>query len=292
MGFNLADFKGVWVLPAAAFTANYEFDEASYRKNLDYYLKLGVDGVMVNGSIGEFSSLSDEERKRVLEIAIDAVNGRVPVGTCTSSNNTLQTIELTKHAKKAGAAIVMFTPPYYWKPTDAQVVHHFKMVNDAVDIPIMAYNNPFLSKVPLSPDLVTELVKLKNVRYLKETVRDFFHLYRQIQTGIGVFCSDAIFYTVLDLGGLGVTISPLRAKEAVDVYSEFKKGNMKGALEKQKKILNSYIGGEEISKILPWTKAACEIRGIKVGPPRPPYTPLTEDEKSKLKVSMQRWGYI
>jgi len=285
-------FKGVWVLPAAAFTENYEFDEESYRHNLDYYLKLGVDGFMVNGSIGEFSSLSDEERKHILEITIKTINGKVPVGTCTSSNNTLQTIELTKHAKKSGADVVMFTPPYYWKPTDAQVIQHYKMVSDAVDIPIMAYNNPFLSKVLLSPDLVGELSKIKNVKYLKETVRDFFNIYRQIKTGLGVFGSDAIFYTVLELGGAGVTISPVRAKEAVAVYREFEKGDMKGALEAQKKILESYIGGEEISKILPWTKAACEIRGIKVGPPRPPYTPLSAEEKSQLKANLQRWGYI
>lgn len=288
------DIKGVAVLPVTPFTQDFRIDEEAYIKNLDYYANIGVDGVMVNGSIGEFSSLSIQERKRMLEITIEHLNDKIYVGSCTSSDNTREVIELTRHAKEVGASVVMITPPYYWKPTDADIYQHYKLINDAVSIPIMLYNNPFLSKVNLKNELVEKLVKnLDNVKYMKETVRGYTNLYRRVETGIGLFAgSPGMFLPALEFGALGATASPLHAKETVELYRAFQQGSLKEALRLQKKLIHMYPGGEELLNFLPWIKAACDIRGIVAGPPRPPYKELTDEEKADLRRSLEQFEYL
>lgn len=284
--------KGVWALPATSFTDEYQFDEKSYRNNIDYYIRSGVHGIIVNGSIGEFPSLSDSERKQILEVAIDQADGRVPVGSCTSACSTLQCIELSKHAQEAGAVLLQITPPYYWRPSEQEIINHYQLISDAVAIPISLYNAPFLTKVDISPELASKLVRIKNVKFMKESLRDFFKIYNLLQTGISVFAgSDTMALPVLQLGGIGATSSPLRAKEVVDVYNAFESGDTKSAVTKHKKVLATYIAGEEVN-ILPTMKAACNIRGIKVGPPRPPYIPLSKAQTAKLAKVLQKNGLI
>lgn len=288
------NIRGVCVLPVTPFTQDFRIDEEAYIKNLDYYVNIGVDGAIVNGSIGEFHSLSIQERKRMLEITIEHVNDEFYVGSCTSSDNTREVIELTRHAKEVGASVVMITPPYYWKPTEGDIYQHYKLINDAVSIPIMLYNNPFLSKINLKNELVEKLVKnLDNVKYMKETVRDYTNLYRRVKTGIGLFAgSPGMFLPALEFGALGATASPLHARETVELYRAFQQGNFKETLRLQKKLIHMYPGGEELLKFLPWIKAACDIRGIAAGPPRPPYKELTDKEKTDLRGALEQFEYL
>jgi 4-hydroxy-tetrahydrodipicolinate synthase len=147
---------------------NGEVDARAYQKLVEWQIDQGSHGLVPCGTTGESPTLTHDEHKRVVELCIEAAAGRVPIIAGTGSNSTAEAVELTRHAKTAGADGVLVVTPYYNKPTQEGLYLHFKAINDSSDIPIVIYNIPGRSVVDMSVDTMARLFKLKNIVGVKD----------------------------------------------------------------------------------------------------------------------------
>jgi 4-hydroxy-tetrahydrodipicolinate synthase len=138
---------------------NGKVDEAKLRELVDIHVAQGTDGIVPCGTTGESPTLSHDEHKRVVEVVIDAARGRLPIIAGTGSNATSEAIDLTAHAKKAGATAALVVNPYYNRPTQEGLYRHFRAVAEAVDIPIIVYNIAGRTAVNVETDTMARLVR-------------------------------------------------------------------------------------------------------------------------------------
>ena len=166
-------FTGILAAVVTPFTADASaVDEAAIQRQTDHILGNGVRGLVPGGSTGEFTTLTNAERRRAAEVYIEAVAGRGPVIVGTAALSTAETVELSKHANDAGADAVMLVPPFYDIPSWDELLAHFAAVSDAIDIPIMYYNLPALTGTELTPDQFAELARKTRVTCFKDTGGD------------------------------------------------------------------------------------------------------------------------
>jgi 4-hydroxy-tetrahydrodipicolinate synthase len=147
---------------------NGAVDEATFTRFIDWQIAEGTNGLVPVGTTGESPTLDHEEHKRVIELAVKAAKKRVPVIAGTGSNSTIEAVELSKFAEKAGVDAVLVVTPYYNKPTQEGLYQHFKAVNDAVNVPIIIYNIPSRSVVDMSVQTMARCYELKNVVGVKD----------------------------------------------------------------------------------------------------------------------------
>ena len=147
-------------------------DEEAYRGFIEWQIAEGAAGLVPCGTTGESPTLSHEEHMRVTDICIDVARGRVPVIAGTGSNSTAEAIELTRHAKQAGADAALLVMPYYNKPTQEGMYRHFKAVQDAVALPQIIYNIPGRSVVNMSVETMARLAELPNIAGVKDATAD------------------------------------------------------------------------------------------------------------------------
>ena len=147
-------------------------DEKNYIRLIDYHLKNGTNGVVPGGTTGESPTLSHNEHKKIIEIAIKECNSKIPVIAGTGSNSTDEAVELAKFAEKAGSDALLIVTPYYNKPTQEGLYQHYKKINDNVGIPILIYNIPSRSVIDMSIDTMTKLFELKNIIGVKDATGD------------------------------------------------------------------------------------------------------------------------
>src|SRR6476619_1230011 len=160
---------------------NGALDEAAFRGLVSWQIEQGSHGLVPVGTTGESPTLSHDEHNRVVELCLDEAKGRVPVIAGAGSNSTREAIDLAKHAEKAGADAVLVVTPYYNKPTQEGMYHHFKAVNDAIGIPIIIYNIPPRSVVDLSVETMTRLFELKNIAGVKDATANLARVSLQRQ---------------------------------------------------------------------------------------------------------------
>ncbi len=151
---------------------NGKVAEKTFQEFVDWQVGQGVDGVVPCGTTGESPTLSHTEHRRVTEICIEAVGGRVPVIAGTGSNSTEEAASLTRHAKQMGADAALVVTPYYNKPTQAGLYAHFKAVAEAADIPILIYNIPGRSVVNMSVETMARLAEIPNIVGVKDATAD------------------------------------------------------------------------------------------------------------------------
>lgn len=214
---------------------NGEFDEKAYEALIDWQINQGIHGIVPCGTTGEASTLDYEEHYRVIEVAVKAVNKRVPVIAGTGSNSTEETIEITKKAKQLGADAALIVTPYYNKPTQEGLYRHYKVVAETVDIPIVLYNVPGRTSVNMLPSTVARLAEIKNIVAIKEATGDM----KQVSEIIRL-CGDRItvvsgddFTTLplLALGGKGVISvgSNVAPKEYAELCNAWEAGDINRA---------------------------------------------------------------
>ena len=138
---------------------NGAVDEKALKKLVNWHIAEGTNGIVPVGTTGESPTLSHDEHKRVVEIVVDEVAGRVPVIAGAGSNNTLEAIELAQHAEKAGADAILTVAPYYNKPSQEGMYQHFKAIADSIDIPVVLYNVPARTVANISVETVDRLAK-------------------------------------------------------------------------------------------------------------------------------------
>lgn len=154
-------------------------DEKSFAKFVDWQIGEGSHGLVPCGTTGESPTLSHKEHHRVVEICIEAAEGRAPIIAGAGSNSTEEAVSLAVHAEKAGADGVLVVTPYYNKPTQAGMYAHFKAINDAVGIPIIIYNIPPRSVIDMSVETMAELFELENIVGVKDATADLARVSKQ-----------------------------------------------------------------------------------------------------------------
>ena len=200
-------FKGSYTVSVTPFTEDGAgIDIDAQRRFLDWQLASDVPGVIVLGSTGEFLSVSDEERRQLVEATVKHVAGRMHVLVGTMNAHTPNAVRYSKEAEELGADGLMIIPPYYYTPTDDEIFEYYRLICEAVSLPIMLYNNPFTSNVDMSAALVARLTAgLENIRYIKEASMDVARVFDIVEATKGemsVFAGERVVESFL-LGAVG-----------------------------------------------------------------------------------------
>ena len=165
-------FKGSFVALITPMRADGSFDDKAYADFVEWQIGEGTNGIVPVGTTGESPTLSHDEHKRVVEIAVSVAKGRIPVIAGAGSNSTEEAIDLTRHAKEAGADAALIVTPYYNKPTQEGMFLHYSAIADSVDLPIIIYNIPGRSVVNMSVETMARLAKHKNIVGVKDSTAD------------------------------------------------------------------------------------------------------------------------
>jgi 4-hydroxy-tetrahydrodipicolinate synthase len=216
-------FGQVLVALVTPMTADGEVDWASTEKHLDYVISNGADGVVVTGTTGETSTLTDAEKIKLVEVGKSVAAGRAKIITGGGSNETAHAIQLYKASEKAGADGVMIVTPYYNKPTQAGILTHFRLIADATDLPVILYDIPGRTGVAISYDTFHRAAKHPNIVAVKDAKGDFSQASRILtETDLLYFSGDdsnVLPHLAIGATGLiGVTanVAPRAYRELVD----------------------------------------------------------------------------
>ena len=212
---------------------NGKVDEKAFQDFVEWQINQGAHGLVPCGTTGESPTLTHEEHERVIDLCIESANGKIPVIAGTGSNSTDEAISLTKFSKEAGADAALVVTPYYNKPTQEGLYHHFKAINDNCDLPIIIYNIPGRSVVDINIETMKKLAKLKNIIGVKDSSND---LTRPLLTAKNIgknFCQisgeDATIVPFLSQGGHGCisVTANIAPKMCSDLHNAWQKGNFK-----------------------------------------------------------------
>ena len=248
----------------------------------------GVHAIAPLGSTGESAYLSLDEWKAVVDTAVAAVAGRVPVVVGSSDLTTAGTVSRAEYAQQSGATAVMVIPVSYWALSEREIVQHYASVSDAISIPIMAYNNPATSGVDMSPRLLNHMFEsIANVRMVKESTGDIQRMLdlKELSSGALPFYngSNPLVLEALLAGASGwCTAAPcLRPAPVIALYEAVAAGEPERAEEIYEQLLPllSFI----VSKGLPpAVKSGLDILGEPAGVPRLPLLPLDPEDRARL----------
>lgn len=289
----MSDLEGICTPVCTVFTEDGSaFDEAGQRRHLDTLLEAGIHIIAAAGGTGEFSFLSIEERRRVLETVVDHVGDQAKVIAHVSAVMTEETIEHAKHAEGLGVDALLILPPYFEGPTLDGVFEHYERVDAAVSTEIMAYNIPVHTGIDLEPEFCVRLLELPNIRYLKDSTGDHTRLQDLVQHGVPVFVGgEPIMFPALMAGAPGCFWGSSNAipREAVALYGMVQSGRISDAVALWHRLypLNRFAWGHTFN---PSIKAAVNLRGGDVGVCRRPVQPLSDDELVELKNIIAELG--
>lgn len=267
-----------------------EVDYNGLKENIEYFIKQDVAGIVVNGSTGEFVSLTQEEKFKTAELAVEQVNGRIPLIVGTAAETTKDAIMYTKHAEKVGADAALLINSYYAHPKDEEIYEHFKAAAEAVSFPIMIYNNPFTSGVDIGTETILKVARdVENITHIKESSGDISKardISRQGMSFINTFCgSDDIALESLLVGATGwISVAGNIAPRLVtDLFNSVQENKMEEAWKLYDKVLPLCNFIEASGKYVQIVKSAMDLQGLAGGPSRKPRLPLTEEEDATLK---------
>ncbi|GAA2180800.1 4-hydroxy-tetrahydrodipicolinate synthase [Leucobacter tardus] len=219
-------FGQVLVALVTPFHADGEVDWEATERHIDGCIQSGADGIVVTGTTGETSTLTDPEKIKLVEVAKSVSGGRAKIITGGGSNETAHAIELYQASEKAGADGVMIVTPYYNKPTQAGLLTHFRLVADATDLPVILYDIPGRTGVPITYETILRLAKHPNILAVKDAKGDFSEVSRVLnQTDLMYFSGDdANVLPHLSIGAsglIGVTanIAPAPYRRIIDAVN-------------------------------------------------------------------------
>ena len=175
-------WKGVYPAITTKFTGNDKLDKDSYLKNLEFQLEAGIDGIILGGSLGEASTLTNEEKDQLIRWTKDAVGDRIPVIMNIAEQSTREAVNAAARAEALGADGLMLLPPMRYKADGTETVRYFKQVAHSTSLPIVLYNNPVDYGILITIDMFRELEEVENIKAVKESTRDISNVTRMRNT--------------------------------------------------------------------------------------------------------------
>ena len=234
MKFN---WQGVMPAVTTQFNSNDELDLDMFKVNIQAQLAAGVQGIVLGGTLGEASTLTEEEGRKLTRETVAIVAGKIPVLMNIAEQTTKAAIALAKSAKEDGASGLMMLPPMRYKASDAEIVHYFKSVANSTSLPIMIYNNPVDYKLVVTLDMFQELLDAcPNIQAVKESTRDTTNITRiknrfgnrlAIMTGVDTLALESL---VLGADGWVAGLVDAFPAETVAIYKLIKAGRVQEAI--------------------------------------------------------------
>jgi 4-hydroxy-tetrahydrodipicolinate synthase len=290
-------FRGAAVALVTPFDSNGLVNYDTLEELIEFQIANKTDALVICGTTGEASTLSDDEQIDTIRTAVVKVNKRVPVIAGAGSNYTDHGVELCERSQQAGADGVMLVTPYYNKTSQKGLVEHFTRQATAIDIPVIVYNVPGRTGLNILPDTALALSKIPNITGIKEASGNIVQI-----SEIAELCGDEFdiyagnddyIVPVMSVGGKGVisTTSNIIPGDVHDLCSAFFAGDLLTARNIQIKMLD--IVRSLFCEVNPIpVKTALNLMGFKVGGFRRPLTDMDEKNLLKLKASMTRYGLI
>jgi len=291
-------FEGVHTALVTPFReSDGSVDEAALRELVERQVAAGVDGLVPCGSTGESATLSHAEHRRVVEVVVEAARGRVQVIAGTGSNNTREAIELTRHAKEAGADGALLISPYYNKPTQAGIVAHYTAVARECGFPLVVYNIPGRTASNILPETLARLADVEQIVGVKEACGDLHQMSRAINACPEGFTflagDDALTLPLLAIGGHGVitTVGNLVPAEMAELVRAFRGGDVARARAVHDRILPLVDAVFCETNPIP-VKAAVAMQGLISEGIRLPLTPISGENRERLRVVLKEHGLL
>jgi len=290
-------FRGAFVAIVTPFTDG-QLDEQGLVDLIEFHIANGTHGIVPCGTTGESATMSHQEHHRVVELTVKTVNGRVPVLAGSGSNSTSEAIDLTGYAKQAGADGVLMVSPYYNKPSQEGLYHHYKAVAEAVDIPIILYNVPSRTSSNILPQTVARLAAIDGIVGIKEATGDLNQISEVIRLCPGDFAvlsgDDFTSMPTVLIGGTGVisVTSNVAPKDMAQMMDAALAGDVPRAKQLHYKLFPLMKAMFYDTNPVP-AKKSLELMGkIKSGTPRLPLYPMNDDTLSKLKTALADYGLV
>lgn len=275
-----------------------EIDEDRFRALIDFLIQNSVHGLAVVGSTGSIGSFSEEERRRIAEIAVAQVKNRVPVYVGTGSMNTGEAIRLSRHAEEIGAHGVQVVAMAHWPLTEAELYDYYRDIASAISIPIVVHNVPSLSGMDLTPPLLARLSQIESIRYIKEGSGDLARItqLRQMTDGnVEIWHDQDVTALQGFMAGAAVwapVVSAIMPRACVDLFElAVEKREFDAARDLFERMfpLIDFISRKTAVRAL---HTAFELMGESVGRPRPPLRLLDSADRAKLKALLSGFGLL
>ncbi|MBR3614406.1 MAG: 4-hydroxy-tetrahydrodipicolinate synthase [Clostridia bacterium] len=289
-------FEGCGTAIVTPFTeTGVNFEE--FRKLIEFQIENEVDAIIVCGTTGEASTMTEEEKKETIKFAINVAKGRTKVIVGTGSNNTTAAIEMSKFAESAGADGILVVTPYYNKTTQAGLIAHYTEIAKAVNLPIIMYSVPGRTGVNILPETCKELSKIENIVAIKEASGNLSQVAK-----IASLCRDdlAIYsgnddqiIPVLSLGGKGVisVLSNVMPKYTHDMTKKYFEGELEEATKMQLDVIDLTDALFVEVNPIP-VKYSLNLMGFDFGTPRLPLVELSNKNKELMKEVMKKHNLI
>jgi 4-hydroxy-tetrahydrodipicolinate synthase len=280
-------WKGVFPALLTPFNEHDELDLNIYEINLKAQVEAGVSGIIIGGSLGEASTITLEEKERLVKFSVEFLAGKLPVIMNIAEGSTKEAVRQAKLAKEWGASGLMLLPPMRYKADDKETVTFFKTVATSMDLPVMIYNNPVDYKIEVTLDMFAELAEVPNINALKESTRDVTNVTRlksRFNDRFAILCGvDTLTVEELALGADGLVAGLVDAfpKETVVMYNLVKAGKLEEAI----KIYRWFMPLLELDiqpKLVQYIKLAATQTGIGSEYVRAPRLPLEGAERERI----------
>lgn len=279
-------FTGSGVALITPFDENGDVNYSRLREILEFHVINHTDAIIVTGTTGEGSTLSDEEKISVIEFTVDIINSRIPVIAGTGSNDTRHAVEFSKRVEKLGVDGLLVVTPYYNKGNENGIYEHYKAIAEGVKIPVILYNVPSRTGVNLSIPLLKRLAQIENITALKEASGNISYVAevaREIPELDIYSGDDDMVVPVLSLGGKGVISVSANIIPDIshDMTASFLKGDVKKARELQLKY-NDLVNALFLETNPVPVKEAMNFLGYEVGNCRLPLGAMNESNRARL----------
>ncbi|MCP3031248.1 4-hydroxy-tetrahydrodipicolinate synthase [Halobacillus sp. A1] len=288
------DFGKVLTAMVTPFDQHGNVDLKKTSSLVEYLIDHGTDGLVVAGTTGESPTLTTEEKLALFSHVVKAVNGRIPVIAGTGSNNTQQSIELSKRAEQTGVDGIMLVTPYYNKPNQRGMYEHFKTIAESVLKPVMLYNIPGRSAVRLDVSTIIELSRVPNIVSVKEATGDLDSMAQIIDQTDETFSlysgDDSLTLPIYAIGGHGVVSvsAHVVGKEMKEMLRLFDEGKNSEAAKLHRKLIPLFKGMFSAPSPAP-VKAGLQMKGLDTGGVRLPLVPLTQEERLAIQFLMEHF---
>ena len=281
------EWKGVMPAVTTKFTSDDKLDLEMFKVNLQAQLDAGVHGIVLGGTLGEASTLTDAEKRTLTVVTVAYIQGKVPVLINIAEQSTKGAIEAAKKAEEDGASGLMMLPPMRYNAGDHEVVEYFKTVANSTSLPIMVYNNPVDYKIEVTLDMFEELLKCPNIEAVKESTRDISNVTRiknrfgdrlSIMTGVDTLALESL---LMGADGWIAGLVCAFPAETVAIYELQKAGRIKEAIE----IYRWFLPLLELDinpKLVQNIKLAEVATGIGTENVRAPRLPLIDEERNHV----------
>ena len=301
MDRNSVNWSGPMPAVTTPFHDDGRIDEAAFAANLEGLIAAGATGFVVGGCTGEFWALSHEERKRLFDVAYEAIAGRVTLIAGTGAISVEETVALTRHAEAAGCDGALILPPYFVKLSDDEIEAHFADVTGAIGLPVVLYNIPGNAVNAITPALAARLADLERVVAIKESSGDWNNYYGThlaVHERLRVFCGPSSVFGVpaVQLGADGTIdcFPNVWQRGGLDLYFAAKAGETEKAAELQamgRRLTDLFTS--EGRTLYPATKAAMDMMGLPGGgTPRRPLRKLAGAPLKGLQAGLKTLGLL